>query len=39
MTDQDTLIRILQMGQESLSPDKYDKLEEAVLWIALMRVK
>jgi len=39
MTDQEALIRTIKMGQESLSPDEYDKLEECILWIALMRVK
>lgn len=39
MTNSEKLIDVLMMGQESLSPDKYEKLEEAIMWIALVRVK
>ena len=37
MTNSEILIEVLKMGQESLSPDRYEQLTECILWIALVR--
>lgn len=38
MTNSEILIEVLKIGEESLSPEKYEQLTECILWIALVRV-